>query len=236
MIKVIILEDEKTASDILCDHIKQYSLENKTEFDVKTFSHAEEFIKNIQVDTDILFMDIELPDINGMSVAKMIREKNKSVIIVFVTNLAQYAVEGYEVNAYDFILKPVRYTGFAMKLKRICTEIEHKQSDATISISSKGQIVKLYVNNIQYIEVQNHDAIIHTFKEDVVIRTPLQYFINLLEGQYFALCNSCYLVNLRHVKKIEQNTVYVGDDAVRISQPKRKSFLQEVGKYLGGSI
>ena len=102
--KIYVLEDEKAVSDKLCAYIDRYCGERGYTAEVKVFPNAFDLLENYHADADILFMDIQLPLMSGMDAAKKLRETDKKVLIVFVTNLAQYAVEGYEVNAFDFIL------------------------------------------------------------------------------------------------------------------------------------
>lgn len=236
MIKIMILEDDLQASTILQQYIKTYCDENKLSFELETYTNAEDFVKNCDEEVNVLFMDIEMPGIDGMSAAKMIRAKNNTVIIVFVTNLAQYAIAGYEVGAYDFILKPVRYTSFSMKFQRILHEIEHKRNDITITVTGKEGIIRLYVSEILYVEVENHNVIIHTLEKNIKIRSTLAEFVELLEDKNFLLCNSCYLVNPKYIKKIVKDNVIVGSDVIHISRGKKASFLQKVGKYFGGMV
>lgn len=107
--RVCVLEDEKIVADKLCSFIEKYCAEQGVRVEVQVFPDAFALLEGYHADVDILFMDIQLPVMNGMEAAKKIRETDEKVLIVFVTNLAQYAVEGYDVNAFDFILKPVEY-------------------------------------------------------------------------------------------------------------------------------
>ena len=96
---------------------------------------------------------------------------------------------------------------------------------------------RVFASDVLYMEVINHDVIIHTADDDEIkTRSTLSSFANDLKSKHFALCNSCYLVNLKHVRSIKGEYVTVGKDQLRISQPKRKAFLQEVASYFGGSV
>lgn len=108
--KICILEDEKTQTERMTEYLTRYQREHG-DFDyvLETYSRAFDLLDAYRGDADLLFLDIRLPDQLGIETARRIREKDPRVMIVFVTNLAQYAIEGYSVRAFDYILKPVEY-------------------------------------------------------------------------------------------------------------------------------
>lgn len=204
--------------------------------ELHSYADAYELLENYRADFDVLFMDIQLNMMTGMEAAERIRRQDSRVLIVFVTNLAQYAVEGYQVNAFDFILKPVDYNGFAMKLDRIARELEHRSDDVFVNLKTKDGYVRLNVARIAYVEVRAHDLIYHADGETVAVRGTLKNAASELEGRYFSLCNSCYLVNLACVKRANKTVVLNTGEELPISQGKRKQFLSELAKYMGGTI
>lgn len=106
-------------------------------------------------------MDIELPDGNGMEIARRLRKTNKRTLIIFVTNLAQYAVKGYEVRAFDFVVKPVSYYNFMLKFSAALDNLELNK-DTEIWIKSKEGRVRLPASRIIYVEVLKHYLTYHT--------------------------------------------------------------------------
>lgn len=235
MTEIVILEDEAEAAETLKAYLERFARERGTPFDVRVYDNAVDLLDEYDTSADIMFMDIQMPLIDGMSAAKKIRERDKNVLMVFVTNLAQYAIEGYDVGAFDFILKPVRYTGFSMKLDRMLKELAHRRSDITINLYTRDGMCRVAVSDIYYAEVMNHDVILHTTGGDLKMRTSLSKLCEQLADYHFALCNACYLVNLRYVTRIDLDFVTVADHKLRISQSKRKAFLQVTAKYCGGS-
>lgn len=235
--KIIVLEDEKAVADKLCDYIGRYCSESNVPVEVQVFPDAFELLENYHADADILFMDIQLPVMNGMEAAKKIREKDEKVLIVFVTNLAQYAVEGYEVNAFDFILKPVEYDGFRMRFGRVIKELEHRSSGRYINISSKSGFRRISFSDLLYVEVINHDLIFHCREEgEVQTRGTMKKLAEELKDEYFVQCSNCYLVNLAHVKQADRMVVLSDGTELAISRNARKNFFAELAKYLGGTI
>ena len=119
MICVSIVEDEAAAAEKLKEFLKKYSEKNNVLFNTTVYTDGESFLSNYKSDVDIVFMDIELPDSNGMEISAKLRELDQLVTIVFVTNMQQFAAKGYSVGAADFIVKPITYYAFSSMLNRI---------------------------------------------------------------------------------------------------------------------
>ena len=115
---VAVAEDEKTSRQKILDYLLNYQNAGTVRFEISEFEDGEKLVKNYQPVFDIIFLDIEMPRLDGMKAAEYIRQKDEHVILVFITNVARYAVKGYEVQALDYILKPVSYESFSAKLDR----------------------------------------------------------------------------------------------------------------------
>lgn len=231
MIQMCIVEDDKATAATLKKYVERYSELNEVECATSVYYNTADFLRNYPAETDIVFMDIELPDGNGMETVKKLRETNKSVLVIFVTNLAQYAVKGYEVNAFDFIVKPVSYYQFAMKLRR-AFECLQKLRNRVIWVVTRHGKKFVNANTIIYVEVMKHMITYHTTEGDVVGTGTLKSVSAVLEGLPFALCNRCYLINLSFVTEINGSTVTVGGTDLQVSEPRRKAFLQSFNDYL----
>lgn len=167
-----------------------------------------------------------------MSATIELRRLDKNVKIIFVTSLAQYAIKGYEVNAFDFIVKPVNYYTFALKLDRLMENYCEKD-ESSIIIKTNDSFVKTPVSEIKYIEVSDHKLIVHTINNDYETYNTLSNYLELLKNKPFALCNRCYLVNLKYVNKVNKDTVYIGENCIQMSRRKYKDFMNSLNKYLG---
>ena len=160
MIRIAIVEDEPVASETLKNMIIKFMSENvvSAEFDIAEFSDAETFLGNFS-EYEVIFLDIQMSGMSGMDAAREVRKRNEKVLIVFVTNMAQYAVESYEVEAYDFILKPLSYGNFFMKFRRIlkknCASVQRRflHADYQIRITqskNKGYCVRRILQSQSY--------------------------------------------------------------------------------------
>ena len=231
MIRIAIVEDDKSSSELLVSYLEKYSNDKNIRFDVKTFFSCNQILNNYNNNFDIIFMDIELPDGNGLETIRKIREVDKNVIVIFVTNMAQYAVKWYEVRAFDFIVKPVTSYNFYIKLDNILNLFEQKKDDE-IWISNKDGKMKLNISSIYYIEVIQHMCIYHTKNGNFKATGSLNNIEKTLSKYNFSLCNRCYLVNLRYVTSVKKGFVLINNEELIISRAKQASFMKDLNDFL----
>lgn len=236
MWKAAVVEDEREAAERIAEYLGRFGEENGETFDVSYYGDAEAFLAGYDPECDIVFMDIQLPDMSGMDAARALHAVDSEVTLVFVTSMVQYAVSGYEVSALDFIVKPVSYPNFAMKMKRVLRErrLRAPRSDE-LSLSGEGGVRRVSVSSVKYIEVVGHHLIFHTFDGDADVCGALGEMEKTLAGKGFSRCNNCYLVNLRHVSEIRPASCIVGGEEVQISRRRRKAFMDDLTAYVGGA-
>lgn len=232
--RVCIVEDDEQASDKLSSFIREYGKKHEDcEFTITCFKDVLSFLDEFSGNFDFIFMDIELPILNGMETVRRIREKDETVIVIFVTNMAQYAVKGYEVNALDFIVKPVQYESFSMKMDRAIGRFDSTRGQE-LWIGAGSNRRRLRVSQIKYIEVAHHCVMYHTTEGDYSAYDQLYNVQAALADAPFALCNRCFLVNLAYVTAVEEYSVVVAGETLQISRSKKKSFLLRLNEFLGG--
>lgn len=235
MYQIAIVDDEKVFTDCLEEYIKQYHAENRTEFKVSVFHNSVQFLDDFENGYDLILLDVEMPGLNGMELAHKIREKDEQVVLMFITNMAQYAIHGYAVGALDFVTKPLNYYTFSMKLTRALKRVPNKQAQSLLLPMADG--VKLMeIRRIYYLEVQNRILHYYTEEGEFVVRGTLQTAEEKLKNHPFAKCNHWYLVNLLHVKEVRKNTAVVGPYELEISRRNRTSFLKALTDYMGGNL
>lgn len=167
---------------------------------------------------------------NGMEASFRLRELDDNVTLIFVTNMAQYAVKGYEAQAFYFIVKPVSYFNFSQKLDKAIKRAE-SLADKEISINCNRSIIRIKINKLRYIEVMGHQMIFHCESGNYVTYGSLKDIESELESSGFARCNNCYLVNLRFVSEIRNYEAIVDGEKLKISRPKRKNFESALNNY-----
>lgn len=232
-INIALVEDDNNAKEQFIIFLNDYFKDKNV--NIFPFTSGEEFFESNILSYDIVFLDIELPGINGVSIAKLLREKNYSKILIFTTNLAQYALKGYEVDALCFLVKPINYFTLKISLDK-AIKVLSKEKSKKILVNNKNEIASIDIDNIYYFEVINHDVIIHTTTELISIRKSLKSFENELHDYNFRRCNNCYLVNLKHVNKIKKDSVVVGFDELLFSRNKKKQFIDDISKYVGENL
>lgn len=236
MYHIAIVEDEKEFSLQLIDYLNQYEKENGVEFKVSVFYDGESILKEYTSDFDAVFLDIQMPGIDGMQTAELIREMDEEVVIMFITNMAQYAISGYSVGALDFVMKPINYYTFAMKVGRVLKRIQKKAKEQhSIVLSLPDGIKKLDTKQIYFVEIQNRLLHYHTDEGEFIVKGTMQSIEQELEALAFAKCNHWYIVNLMHVKEVKKNIVVVGEFELEISRRNKNAFLKALTEYLGGA-
>lgn len=118
MTRIAIVEDEAAVREQLAGYVQRYTRQYGTPFEVTEFADGMEILEDYRSQFDIIFLDVEMKHLDGMETARRIRERDGGVLIVFITNMAQYAIRGYAVGALDYVLKPVPYLHFRSSCKR----------------------------------------------------------------------------------------------------------------------
>ena len=233
MIRIAMVEDEAAVREQLQGYIQRYTRQYGTEFAVTEFSDGVEILDAYRPVYDIVLLDVEMKHLDGMETARRIRELDRDVVLLFITNMAQYAIKGYAVGALDYVLKPVPYIAFSQQLQK-AEEKLRRRARHYLAVPVEGGLRRLDTAQIYYMESEGHR--VHFYTEDGEFTAPgaLKTFEEKLAACPFARCNSGYLVNLAQVRGVQQGVVEVGPYELQVSRPKRKSFLAALADYIGG--
>lgn len=184
--------------------LDKYSTVNNMEYELYEYENGEDLIADLpNHQFDVFLLDIYMHNMSGIEVAEAIRERDKEVLIVFITSSKDYAMEGYRVHAVDYLLKPISY-------ERICETMEwilhnRKVDSKVIEILSNRVRMKIKVATIMYAEVFNTVCVLHTTQDEYRTYITLDELCSLLEDDRFVRCHRSFLVNMDYVDKIEEH-------------------------------
>lgn len=235
MYRVAVVEDQINESDTLVLYLKKYADETDLKINIRTFRDGDEFLDETGP-FDVIFLDIEMKRLDGLNTARKIRETDEHAVIVFVTKLANMALEGYSVEAADFIVKPVFYNGFAMRMSRIVRHLDLKK-EHFITIKSGSTSSFINIMDIDYIEAKDRKVFVTLHSHKVIISTdPLYTFEEKLADHGFFPPHMAFLVNLSYVHSININTITVNGMQIPVSKHRRKEFMKALVEYRGACL
>ena len=232
MIRVAIVEDEAAVREQLAGYVQRCTRQYGTLFEVTMFTDGLEILEEYRPVYDIIFLDVEMPQLDGMETARRIRAMDSEVQLIFITNMAQYAIKGYAVGALDYVLKPLTYFAFSQRIDRALERLGNREQ-RYMMINIKGGSRKLDVSRVWFIEVRDHDLIYHTEEGLITTTGTMREAEKALEGCAFFRCNKGYLVNLEHVDAIREDNAVVHGETVQVSRARKKAFLDALNNYLG---
>lgn len=233
MVRIAIVEDDITYSEQLREYLKRYESEFSESFDISTYFDGDEIVEDYHSQFDIILMDVEMRFMDGMSAAEEIRKVDREVVIIFITNMAQYAIKGYAVEALDYILKPVSYFAFSQRLSRAINRMK-KREEKSVVIPIKGGTARVAVSSIYYIESQGHDIIYHTSEGDYVSYGTMKDTEEALGQIHFFRGSKWFLINLQQVEGLSDGCAKLkGGKTLPLSRGRKKAFMEALAQYWG---
>ncbi|MDE6227566.1 MAG: LytTR family DNA-binding domain-containing protein [Muribaculaceae bacterium] len=235
-LKCIVVDDEPLARELMRTYIsKTPSLEM-----AGCFESAAEAVKIVMDGKiDVIFLDINMPMLNGIEFAQVVPISTR---IVFVTAYDRYAVEGFRVNALDYLLKPVSYSDFMRSIARALDwkklylaasahKVETLQSGRMVTVKTEGKLMQMHTDTILYIEVRNDRILLFRNEgEPVASLMTLKEIEELLPADSFMRVHRSFIVNIPKVEMVERNRIIFGKTFIPVSESKREEFLSRLGK------
>ena len=235
MYRVLIVEDEADEASTLRSHIERFGAARGVEFSVTWLKTAFDFIQQ-SGKFDLVFLDIDLPGISGMEAAQLLRTYDEVTPIIFVTNLAQYAVKGYQVDALDFMVKPVGYYDFSLRMEKALRKLRANVG-RTIPVQTADGVRVVALSRLDYVEVRNHDLIFHVAEEEPLrVRGNLSAFERENEGGPLLRISKSVIVNMERIDWVRGYDLRtLSGDMLRISRSCKRAATEQITSYLGGS-
>lgn len=228
MIKIAVCDDEIWAVQKLSGKIKNYMMGKSLACTISSFSSGEALLKQITVQGvvfDAIFLDVKMNQINGIDTAKTIRKTDDKTMLIFVTALKEYVFDAFDVNAVNFLLKPIEDQKLFATLDKVSSAVCLPQYKALV-ISRNGGIVKVPLAEIVYCEVLNHRVFIYREKCTDQYDSKIEDLEKELDEDFFR-CHRSYIVNLKQVGSYSDGIAnVVSGEKIPIATRRRQSFMQ----------
>ena len=221
LVNIVICENDKNDQEFVKDKVVEILDDLDIEYEIKVYNSGDDLLEGYDKYTDIILLDIQMDGLDGMETARKIREFDDNVEIIFITSFVEYALEGYEVNAYRYLLKPVKDENLMTSLINCLNDRNFVKR--SIVIKEGDTRIKISLKDIMYIEVQGNDITVHTLKDTYRTKGTMSNFETEINSDMFVRCHKSYLVNLEYIKSIKRYTsILVNDEEVTVSRNKYK--------------
>lgn len=235
---IAICDDEKIWQNELIKHLNEYKKKRKIDLFIQCFSDGKSCCESKNEKYDIIFMDYQMDDANGIETARKIRESNSDSIIIFVSAYPQVALDTFEVKTFRFLAKPINKTKLFKAIDDYLAEIN---IDRFLTFKTHERTIRIKISEIIYAEAQRNHTIIHTEKENFEILKNLKSIEKLLPKDKFFRCHNAYITSFQHIKNHSSNEIFYDDNSVAyISRSMIKKFKVAfhdfIKKYDSGEI
>lgn len=233
-ITIGICEDTIEDLNLLIQHLKKIAADMKLQFNIRTFSSGKELLNKYTPDYDLIFLDVELPDLSGDSVAAEIRKYDKYVYLVFTSKYTNYISIGYKHEAHNYLLKPLKHSHVQYEVENF---LRHSPilNKPYLWLNDKHKIQKIYFSKLRYIETGDRIIILHYENDVIRHRSGITNFMKELPKHTFFRCNHSYIVNLEYVDYIAPDinrfSIHlITGETLPLSRDRKKEFLLELQK------
>lgn len=235
MYRIAVVDDEALVRDSLREGTEAALRRAGLQGEVQTFASAEEFLQNMGQPFHLVLLDIQMDGMDGMTCAERLRQQDQDVVIIFITSMVQYAVQGYRVDALDYIVKPVTPGQLQESLNRAFSRLAAAQPKA-VTFHTSGGMHTVHVADILYVEAVNHRAVVHTRQEELACSMTLSAVASLLEEYHFFRCHAAFLVNLSLVERVTATDAVIADKLIPVSKHRRRELMQAITAWWGKKL
>lgn len=217
-LKIAICDDDASQRAYLVETVSEWAKKNRHLAEVRQYVDASSFLFDYseEKDFDFLLLDIEMPGMNGIELAKAVRSENSMVQIIFITGYYEYFSDGFDVSALHYLIKPVDERKLFAVLDKAVDNLAYRHRSVLLS-TAEGE-VKVSLADILYVESENVYIIVHTVHGDYRVRAALTKFSEQLDDTFFKVHRS-FIVGLKYIKKITRTEITMSDgDTVPISR------------------
>lgn len=233
MLRIAVVEDDVAQSNRMKKYLEDFLAEQERPYTIDVYDNAVDFLDKYKNPYDIVLMDIEMPRMNGLEAAKKLRAMDEMAVLIFVTKMSQFAINGYEVSAIGYILKPVNAYSLYVHMQKALNIIS-ANTEKKIVLQMKQGIVSFSTRKLIYIEVSGHKLNYHLRDDTHEAYGKLTDEEEKLKDYHFSRCSNAFLVNLAYVQAIIGNTVYLSSGVeLPVSRGMKKTFTDAYIRYIG---
>jgi DNA-binding LytR/AlgR family response regulator len=232
MLRILLAEDNPVDAESVSNFLKEALGASGTAYQLAVYTNGEQLLEGLTAGVDMVLLDIEMPGIDGLSTARRVRQYDDVVPICFLTRLGSLALEGYEVNAAGFLIKPINYPSFHRTIMRMLHQIRiSKASLVAFRVGKEQRFID--VRSIIYVETYKKHVLVHTEREDFACAEPLHAIEAKLGDAAFYRIHNAFLVNMAYVVTMSMTDVYLQNDRLPLSKHRRQGFLKALIEYSG---
>ncbi len=234
MVKIAVCDDEVDVLHHMKELLQKYP---KAELQITTYQSSKELAASSE-GYDIILLDIDMEEMNGLEAAEKIRERDKNVKIIFVTGYREYTIYAFAVHAFAYLIKPVKEEELFKQLEEAVI-YQKAETDTIIDMISTAGVIHQAVKDIMYCEYQNRYIILRNSKEKgfYKVKGKIKEMYEKLKPYHFALCHKSFIVNLFYVKNIKGYDIIMEDGSILpLSQKKSADLRRELNMYLSSCI
>lgn len=236
MLHIAICDDEQNFINQLQLLLEKYGEEKDVTLKITVYHDGSELTDHYDTTINLIFLDIKMDKMNGFKAAEMIRQRSSDVGIIFLTTLAQYALEGYKYQATNYILKPMKYARLKSEMDS-WIERQHKNEISSIIVTNDTGKYKISLKALRFVETFNRNLLLHTEDENIICYKNMKEMEQELCSHSFARCHTSYIVNLFYIKGTRKLEIeLITGEKLPISQPKRKDFMEKLAEYWGDML
>lgn len=231
---IAIIDDNENDISNLSENLKKYFEEKNIAVSINLYRSASHFLERYDHQYSLIFFDIEMPEIDGITLANAIRQKDDKVRIIFVSWHPKYALDGYGLNALSFLVKPITYSSLRLKMNSVLPLIS-EESEQQIVFKCRDEIKAVYIKDIVSITVYGHYLDV-TLSDGTSFenRGTLGEIEKQVNSPLFVRCSHSDIVNTKYIKEIKDNAVIMTDgQSINISRNKKKQFMDAVLAHFG---
>ncbi|WP_341835058.1 LytTR family DNA-binding domain-containing protein [Chitinophaga pollutisoli] len=229
MMKCIALDDEPLALEIIAD----FAAKAPFRMELTTFTNASRALGFLQQEpVDLIFLDIKMPDITGIQFIKSLK---RPPMVIFTTAYEEYALDGYNLDVVDYLLKPIPFERF---IKAVTKAEEYRSISAPrqpetdyIFVKTEYRIIKINLEDILYIEALKDYIKIYTANQPILTLKSLKSFETRLPKDKFMRVHRSYLVAMNKINSVERNTVMIANQSIPISEGYRDKFYDVITRH-----